>query len=115
MKVVAVMRLKMNSEEWMNDAKDAVNGGGVVRSRLSSGHWLLSRRRTWYSKRRLRVGKCWVLGRCDGEESRLAGVAACVALQAQCVGAGDLYLGRIGSVKWLNAANISEALGRSED
>lgn len=50
-----------------------------------------------------------------GEESRLAGVAACVALQAQCVGAGDLYLGRIGSGKWLNAANISEALGRSED
>lgn len=76
---------------------------------------VLSRRGTWYNKRRLRVGKYWVLGRCDGEESQLAGVAACVALQAQCAGAGDLYLGRIGSVNWLNAANISESLGRSED
>lgn len=40
--VVAVMRLKMSSEEWMNDAKGAVNNGGVVSSRQSSGQWLLA-------------------------------------------------------------------------
>lgn len=37
MRNVAVMRLKIRCEEWMDDAKVVVKRGGVLSSSLSSG------------------------------------------------------------------------------